>query len=115
MPRKKKEDGLPQKRRLRPALTPEARENQLISLSMDVAEQKLLEGTASSQIIVHFLKLGTSKNELEMEKLRHETALLEAKKSSLEANQRSEEMYEKALRAFTKYRGLENGGDEDDY
>ena len=59
-------------KKLRPALTPEARENQLISLAMDQAEQQLMDGTASSQVITHFLKLATSKTALEKEKLKKE-------------------------------------------
>ena len=56
-------------RRMRPALTPEARENQLVSLAVDLAEQQLRDGTASSQVITHYLKLGSTKERLEKEKL----------------------------------------------
>jgi hypothetical protein len=69
-------------RRLRPALSPEARENQMIALAIDLAEKQLIEGTASSQVITHFLKLGTTKTELEKEKLRKENSLLETKAKS---------------------------------
>ena len=74
--------------RVRPALTPESRENQLIALSVDLAEKQLREGTASSQVITHFLKLGSTKNQLELEKIRHENALLEAKTQSLQSAKR---------------------------
>ena len=60
------------RKKIRPALSPEARENQMISLAVDLAEKQLIEGTASSQVITHFLKLGTTKAELEKEKLRKE-------------------------------------------
>lgn len=100
-------------RRDRPALTPEARENQLISKAINLAERQLDEGTASSQIIVHYLKLGTSKAELEKEKLRHETALLSAKTESLEAAKRVEGLYAEAIQAMRKYSG--NGGEDHDY
>ena len=92
-----------QRRRIRPALTPEARENQMISLAIDLAERQLIEGTASSQVIAHFLKLGSSRGYLEKEKLRKEAELLEAKKKSVESTQRSEELYENALKAMRNY------------
>ena len=66
-------------KKMRPALTPEARENQLISLAVDLAEEQLRDKTASSQVITHFLKLGTTKAELEKEKLAKENELLRAK------------------------------------
>lgn len=88
-----------------PALTPEARENQLISLSERLAEKQLREGTASAQVIVHYLRLGTMRERLEREKLKHENDLLVAKKESLESSQRSEELLEKAIAAFRSYRG----------
>ncbi len=91
--------------RIRPALTPESRENQLIALSVDLAEKQLREGTASSQVITHFLKLGSTKNQLELEKIRHENALLEAKTQSLQSAKRVEELYENALNAMKDYSG----------
>ena len=66
-------------KRTRPALTPEARENQLIAMAVDLAEKQLLEGTASSQVITHYLKLGSSRDRLEREKLQEENKLLRAK------------------------------------
>lgn len=91
--------------RIRPALTPESRENQLIALSVDLAEKQLREGTASSQVITHFLKLGSTKNQLELEKIRHENALLEAKTQSLQSAKHVEELYENALNAMKDYSG----------
>lgn len=91
--------------RIRPALTPESRENQLIALSVDLAEKQLREGTASSQVITHFLKLGSTKNQLELEKIRHENALLEAKTQSIQSAKRVEELYENALNAMKDYSG----------
>lgn len=99
-------------KKLRPALTPEARENQLISLAMDEAERQLREGTASSQVISHFLKLGTSKNLLELEKLKHENALLEAKTEALQSTKRMEELYSEAIKAMQQYSG--HGEEEED-
>ena len=97
--------------RVRPALTPESRENQLIALSVDLAEKQLREGTASSQVITHFLKLGSTKNQLELEKIRHENALLEARTQSLQSAKRIEELYENALNAMRDYSG--HGGQDD--
>lgn len=92
-----------------PALTPEARENQLISMAERLAEKQLREGTASSQIIVHYLRLATVKEQLEREKIKYETELLKAKKDSVESGIRSEETYANAIRAFQAYRGEDNG------
>lgn len=100
------------KKKLRPALTPEARENQLISLAMDRAEQQLLDGTASSQVITHFLKLGTAKYQYETEKLKGETKLTDAKTEALESAKHSEELYSKAIEAFRKYSGQRGVEDE---
>lgn len=94
------------KTRRRPGLTPESRENQLIAMAMDAAEDQLLNGTASSQIIVHFLKLGCTKAELEKEKIERENQLLRAKTESLESAKRVEELYENALNAMKNYSGM---------
>lgn len=99
-------------RRMRPALSPEARENQLIGLATDLAEQQLQDGTASSQVIAHFLKQGTAKAQLELEKLRQENELLKAKTESLQSAKRVEELYTKALDAMRNYAGL---GEPDEY
>ncbi len=88
-----------------PAATPEERENQLISLAFDRAEQQLRDGTASSQVITHFLKLGTVKAEYEVEKLKKENALLEAKTSAIESQENIERLYADAIEAMKKYRG----------
>ena len=95
--------GSPKQRR--PALTPEARENQLIALAIDRAEQQLLDGTASSQVITHYLKLGSTKERLEREKLERENELLRAKAESIQSAQRIEELYKNALDAMRSYRG----------
>ena len=63
-------------RKIRPALTPEARENQLISLAVDLAEKQLQEGTASSQVITHYLKLGSTKERIEREILEKQKELI---------------------------------------
>lgn len=98
-------------RRLRPALTPEARENQMISLAVDLAEQQLMDGTASSQVITHYLKLATMKERLEREKLEKENELLRAKTEALQTAKHVEELYENVLNAVRRYSG--NGGNDD--
>ena len=99
-------------RPLRPTISPEARENRMISLAMDLAEKQLQEGTASSQVITTFLKLGTSKMALEKAKLEHENELLKAKTESLQSTQRIEELYTNAIKAMQRYGG--HGGNDDD-
>jgi len=99
-------------RKIRPALTPEARENQLISLAVDLAERQMLEGTASSQVITHYLKLGTEKARLEKEKLQRENELLLAKTEAIKSAERVEELYSKAIESMRIYSGRK--GDEDD-
>lgn len=100
-------------RRIRPALSPEARENQLISLAFDRAEEQLLNGTASSQVISHFLKLATEKTQLEREKLRKENELLLAKTSAIQSSQKDDEFYKKVMNAMRRYSG--NGDMSDEY
>lgn len=97
---------------MRPALTPEARENQLISLAVDLAEKQLREGTASSQVITHYLKLGSTKERIEKEILEKQKDLIDAKTQNLKAIEKTEQMYVEALRAF---RGYSGHGDEEDY
>lgn len=92
-------------KRMRPALTPEARENQMIALAVDLAEKQLIEGTASSQVITHFLKLATTRERLEKEKLEKENELLRAKTEAIESAKRVEELYSDALKAMRSYRG----------
>ena len=99
-------------KRVRPALSPEAREQQMISYAVDLAEQQLLDGTASSQVITHYLKQGTIKAQIELEKLKLENELIRAKTESLEREQKTEEMFKNAIEAMKKYSG---NGDTDDY
>ena len=96
---------------MRPALTPEARENQLISLAVDLAEKQLREGTASSQVITHYLKLGSTKERIEKEILEKQKDFLDAKTQNLKSIERQEQMYADALKAV---RGYSGHGDDDD-
>ena len=98
-------------KKMRPALSPEARENQMISLAMDLAEKQLRDGTASSQLITEFVKRGSTKARLEQEILKEQKELIEAKTQSLQSAQRIEELYTNALDAMRKYSG--QGGSDD--
>ena len=91
-----------------PARAVEARENQMIDYAVSLAEKQLLEGTASSQVITHYLKLGSTKERLEKEKLIQENELLKAKTEALQSAKRIEELYEKAMNAMKSYRGETN-------
>ena len=99
-------------RKMRPAITPEARENQLISLATDLAEQQLRDGTASSQVITHYLKLGTTKERIEREILEKQKELITAKTEALQSAKRVEELYSNAIKAMRRYSG--RGSDEED-
>lgn len=101
--RRKETKETSQKRR--PATTPEARENQLIALAVDLTEKQLREGTASSQVISHYLKLGSSREKLEQERLQKENHLLTVKAEAMESAKRVEELYGKALNAMRSYAG----------
>lgn len=97
-------------RRRQKATTPEARENQLIAMAYDRAEEHLANGTASQQLITHFLKLGSTRDELEKRMLSEKTKLVSAQVENLESQKRSEELYERALAAMKRYSG--NHGDD---
>lgn len=102
--RQPSESKNPRSRR-RPATTPEQRENQLIALAVDVAEKQMMEGTASAQVISHFLKLGSSREKLEQQKLEKENELLAAKAEALEVQKQIVALYEDALNAMRAYGG----------
>lgn len=96
------------------ALTPEARENQMIALAVDLAEKQLAEGTASSQVITHFLKLGSSQAKLEREKLKAESELLRAKQMSIQSQEDVKELYTNAMNAMRIYSGQGSTAYEED-
>ena len=93
--------------RLRPGLVPQTDENQCISLAMDIAKQKLLDGTASNTMVLHFLKLGTSRERLEREIMEKDMELKDAKIQALESQARSEQKYAEAMEAFRRYSGYD--------
>lgn len=95
------------RRRGKPAETTEGRERQLVSLAVDLAEKQLSEGTASAQVITHYLKLGSTREKLEQERLSRENNLLNIKAEQMESAKRVEELYEAALDAMRRYAGHE--------
>lgn len=101
------------KRSRAPALNPEAREAQLINLAINRAEEQLQNGTASSQVITHFLKLGTERARLEREKISAEVELAHAKVESIRSQQTSEELYQEAIKAFSSYSGTSYDEEEE--
>lgn len=105
----KKTETKPQVRRPRPR-TPEAQENRMISLAMDLAEQKLIDGTASSQLITHYLKLGSSRERLENELIRKQMEHLDVKMQAIKSAEQRDEIYAEAIEALRSYRV---GGNDD--
>lgn len=101
-------------RKSRKSITPEGQERRLISKAYDLVEKRLDEGTATAQETVHFLKLGSQKEKLELEKLKNENELIVAKKDTLETEQKREELLDKALEAFSTYAGHKHVEDEDE-
>lgn len=112
MPRKPMGDA---SRPLKPATTPEGREAQLIDMAMVLAERRLREGTATSQELTHFLKLGSSREMLEQERIRHENELAQVKMEQIASQARVEELYRDALSAMSRYQGREAMVVEDRY
>lgn len=97
----------------RPALNPDSRENYLISLASDLAEKQLREGTASSQVITHYLKLGSAKARLEKQILEQQVELIKAKTNAYKAAEHTDEMYTKAIEAMRSYGGEDSSDVED--
>lgn len=95
----------PKKRRGAPATTPEAREKQLVALAVDLAEEQLRDGTASSQVMTHYLKLGTIRESVERQKLEEEVKLLKAKTEAYDNAVKTDELYREALNAMRAYSG----------
>lgn len=105
-------------RETRPALTAEGRESQLIAMATNLAEEQMRNGTASSQVITHYLKLAATKEKarLELDILEKQKELIEAKTQHLQSAKRIEELYEKAMGAMRNYSGTASNEDrEDDY
>ena len=111
MAKKQYKEATDSLRPLRPGLTPESQENHMIALAVNLAEKQLREGTASSQVITHYLKLGTTKMQLEKEILEEQRKLIRAKTEALESSKTLEDMYINAAEAMKKYQGS-NRNDE---
>lgn len=99
----------PSNRRKRPATSPEMREMELADAAYDLAEEQIVQGTASSQVITHFLKAGSMRERMEQQRMRHEIELMEVKKEQLEGQKRVEALYGEALEAMRNYSGLGSG------
>jgi hypothetical protein len=97
--------GTPEPRKRAPAVTPEQRNNQLIALSFDAAEEMITSGKATSQLLTHFLKQGTARDELERSKLELEAELLRARTDSIAASEDVRELLQKAIDSMTIYSG----------
>ena len=102
------------RKKIRPALSPEAREAQLQALAVDLVEQRLIDGTATSQETTHFLKQASLKAKYELERLKLENELIKAKTEAIQADKRNGEFYDKVLNALKLYNG-QGGTEEDDY
>lgn len=105
MPRSKKQSSTEPAKRSRPATTPEARERRNVALAMNLAEQQLRDGTASAQVITHFLKIGATVAQYELEQLKLENELLKAKTSAIKAQESTEKLYADAIKAYGRYSG----------
>ncbi len=105
MPARRRRSEADEPRR-KPATTPEGRETEMVSLAIDLAETQIRNGTASSQVITHFLKLGSTREQLEQERLTHENELTKVKIEAIESQKRVEELYKEALDAMRSYAGL---------
>lgn len=101
------------RRSRRPATTPEGRENELVSAAIDLAEKQIRNGTASSQVITHFLKLGSTRERLEQQRLEHENELTRVRIEAIESQKRVEELYLEALQAMRSYSGNLDHFDDD--
>lgn len=98
-----------------PATTPDERENQLIEAAVDLAEQQLRGGEASAQVITHYLKLGSSRERLEQQRLKNEVLLLETKRELMESEKRTEALMIDALNAMRGYTGVDDAEESAEY
>ena len=110
MPRRKSNVGESASKKVSHALSPQADENEMIALAMEQARKQLMEGTASSQIVVHYLKLASSKENLEQQIAEQQLELLKAKTDAIKSAKRSEELYAEAIKAMQEYNYNPTGG-----
>jgi hypothetical protein len=111
---RRERDPETQRSRRPPATTPEDRENQVVALAIDLAENQIREGTASAQVITHFLKLGSTRERLEQERIRAENKLVEAKVQQIGSSANTEQLYKEALSAMRAYSGQPEPEEEED-
>lgn len=90
-------------KRQTPAITPEGREDQMIAYAINLAEEQLRNGTASSQVITHYLKLGSMRERMEKKKLQEEIKLLEAKTEAIKADREKNDLYAQVIEAIRTY------------
>lgn len=98
----------------KPAATPDARESQMVSLAERLAEKQLRDGSASAQVLTHFLKLGSSRERKEQARLEGEIELQKAKIEALASTGRLEKLYEAAMSAFRGYQGRSSEEESED-
>lgn len=101
-------------RRRRPATSPDDREQQLAAMAYDLAEQQLLDGSASAAVMTQLMKFGSTRELLERQKLEHEAQLAQAKMAHMESASRMEDLYENAIKAMSMYQGNEPPPEYDD-
>lgn len=106
---KKLKDNLP------PASSPEARENQMISLAIDLAEKQLKDGTASASVITHYLKLASSREKLEQEMLNYKIGLVSAQTEAIESSKHVEQLYQEAINAMRVYSGHDTEYEDEEF
>lgn len=114
MPKVKKVGGTNTEVNRPPAMTAEGHQNYMISLAMSCAEKQMKEGSASSAVICHYLKLASKKEDIELEKAKAELELMRAKTKQIESQEASDRMYAEALRSLGLYKGERLEGDDDD-
>lgn len=98
-----------------PARTPDDRENELIEAATDLAEKQLRDGTASAQVTTHFLKLGSSRERLEQQRLKNEVLLMDMKREQMASEMRTEELIQKAFAALRGYSGIDDAEDSSEF
>lgn len=109
-----KKKSSPELKTGRPATNPKDREDEMINLAIKLAEQQLRDGTASTQVIVHYLKLGSTRGMLEQEMLENKTQLVKAQTESIQSAKKNEELYANALKAMSLYSGNYTEGDDNE-
>ena len=114
MGRRKLDQDQPKQYQIRPARTPEARENNLVGMAWDRLEERVANGTATAGELLAIMKLGTRKERLERELTEKKMELMQAKTEALQSAKKVEELYGEAIAAFKRYNGVFDEGEEDD-